>query len=95
MNQSSFIAATLLAGFVLYLAAKNRLTAYTSVLWGANVSAATAAPTGSAANYAPLPGGGTNNTVFGMKLPSGVASVMNWTPSLGDIGTLLTALGGE
>jgi len=35
LNQSSFIAAVLLAGFVLFLAAKGRLTAYTAVLWGA------------------------------------------------------------
>lgn len=34
MNQSSFIAGALLAGFVLYLAAKGRLSAYTAVLWG-------------------------------------------------------------
>lgn len=38
MNQSSFIAAFLLAGFVLFLAANNRLTAYTAVLWGASGS---------------------------------------------------------
>ncbi len=35
MSQSSYIAAILLAGFVLFLAAKGRLTAYTAVLWGA------------------------------------------------------------
>lgn len=34
MNQSSIIVATLLAGFVLYLAAQNRLGVYLSVLWG-------------------------------------------------------------
>jgi hypothetical protein len=34
MNQSSFIAGTLLAAFVLYLAANNRLATYTKVLWG-------------------------------------------------------------
>lgn len=45
MNQSSFIVGALLAGFVLYLAAKGRLTAYTNVLWGP-----TAAPVGSGGN---------------------------------------------
>lgn len=34
MNQSSIIAATLLAGFVLYLAAQDRLKVYAAVLWG-------------------------------------------------------------
>lgn len=38
MDQSSFIAAILLAGFILFLAAKNRLGTYTAVLWG-NTSA--------------------------------------------------------
>lgn len=39
VNQSSFIAAMLLLGFVLFLAAKGRLTAYTAVLWGASGAA--------------------------------------------------------
>lgn len=34
MSQSAFIATALLAGFVLWLAAKNRLGVYTGVLWG-------------------------------------------------------------
>lgn len=34
MNQSSYIAAALLGGFVLYLAAKGRLPVYAAVLWG-------------------------------------------------------------
>lgn len=34
MNQSSYIAAFLLAGFVLFLAANNRLSEYAAVLWG-------------------------------------------------------------
>lgn len=34
MSQSSFIGAMLLAGFVLYLAANNRLATYAAVLWG-------------------------------------------------------------
>lgn len=34
MNQSAIIAASLLAGFVLFLAARNRLSTYVAVLWG-------------------------------------------------------------
>ena len=34
MSQSGFIAALLLAAFVLYLAAQNRLVTYANVLWG-------------------------------------------------------------
>ena len=34
MSQSAAIVAFLLAGFVLYLAAKGRLSTYTNVLWG-------------------------------------------------------------
>lgn len=34
MNQSSTIAAALLAGFALYLAANDRLKVYAAVLWG-------------------------------------------------------------
>jgi len=34
VNQSAFMTASLLAGFVLFLAARNRLGAYTAVLWG-------------------------------------------------------------
>lgn len=34
MNQSAIIGGSLLAGFVLFLAARNRLSAYAGVLWG-------------------------------------------------------------
>lgn len=34
MSQSAFTVAILLAGFVLFLAAKNRLNTYSAVLWG-------------------------------------------------------------
>lgn len=44
MNQSSIIVATLLAGFVLYVAAKGRLGTYLGVLWG---NTAQATPSGS------------------------------------------------
>lgn len=51
MNQSSFILGALLAGFVLFLAARGRLNAYASVLWGA-------APSGP--RYGSVEGGGTS-----------------------------------
>lgn len=38
MNQSSIIAGTLLAAFVLFVAARGRLKAYTGVLWGATAA---------------------------------------------------------
>lgn len=47
MTQSGYIAAALLAGFVLYLAARGRLNAYSAVLWGP-----TAAPKPSALTQA-------------------------------------------
>ena len=53
MNQSAFIAGGLLAGFVLYLAAKGRLGAYESVLWGAT---APASPASGAPQGGPGPG---------------------------------------
>lgn len=34
MSQSSFLVGMALAGFLLFLAAKGRLSAYTAVLWG-------------------------------------------------------------
>lgn len=34
MNQSALIGGALLAGFALFLASQNRLSAYSSVLWG-------------------------------------------------------------
>lgn len=34
MSQSGFIAGTLLAAFILWLAVNDRLSAYTAVLWG-------------------------------------------------------------
>lgn len=42
MTQSGYIAGALLLGFVVYLAAKNRLGVYAGVLWGAGGSAGTA-----------------------------------------------------
>lgn len=47
MSQSTYIVATLLAGFVLFLAARDRLSAYTAVLWGATTQAAPSGPSSS------------------------------------------------
>lgn len=46
MSQSAFIAGALLAGFVLYIAAKGRLVTYTAVLWGPTQSALPAGGSG-------------------------------------------------
>jgi hypothetical protein len=51
VNQSAFIAGALLAGFVIFLAARNRLGAYLAVLWGNTT--------------APTPGPGTSGTITG------------------------------
>jgi hypothetical protein len=55
MSQSSFIAAMLLAGFALFLAARGRLPTYAAVLWGPPP-----APPSSSSGGA---GGGTASTV--------------------------------
>lgn len=47
MSESSYIGAILLAAFILFLAAKGRLTAYTNVLWGNTAAPAPAASSGS------------------------------------------------
>lgn len=46
MSQSAVIGGALLAGFVLFLAARNRLTVYERVLWGAKSAPAPAAKSG-------------------------------------------------
>jgi hypothetical protein len=38
MSQSTFIAGALIAGFVLFLAARNRLSTYAAVLWGSTAA---------------------------------------------------------
>lgn len=47
MSQSAFTVAILLAAFVLFLAAKNRLNTYSAVLWGATKAAPPASSGGS------------------------------------------------
>ena len=81
MNQSSFIAAVLLAGFVLYLAAKNRLGAYTAVFFGPTQAPL---PTWSAASA-----GSTAQTALGLPIPG--FSSMQFSPA--DIASAATAFG--
>lgn len=57
MDQGPFIAGALLAAFVLWLAANNRLNTYTAVLWGPT---AAATPTGG--NSSSSSSGGSSST---------------------------------
>ena len=50
MSQSTFIAGALLAGFVLFLAANNRLATYTAVLWGATAAPEPSGSSGSSSS---------------------------------------------
>ena len=70
MSQSSWIAAALLAGFMLFLAARNRLSAYTAVLWGAT---AAPEPTG---NVGGSSGGGGGGGIDVGKVASAVGSFL-------------------
>lgn len=78
MTQSGYIAAFLLAAFVLYLAAKGRLTAYSAVLWGPTSKAAPATTDNGPPTSGNLTGGN---------------SVGDVGKALGDIGTAAAALG--
>lgn len=49
MNQSAILGGALLAGFVLFLAARDRLTVYERVLWGAKPDAHQTGGSGSSA----------------------------------------------
>lgn len=71
MNQSSFIAGFLLAGFVIWLAANNRLTPYEAVLWG----------TPQAPNTATTSTGGS--TATGSSTPATVAQTATSTVATG------------
>lgn len=57
MSQSSIIGATLLAGFILFLAANDRLQVYASVLWG-DTKAPLPSSQPSTSGAIPGPGGG-------------------------------------
>lgn len=81
MNQSSFIITALLAGFILYLAAKNRLTAYTAVLWGAAPAPASLASTTGANS----PQSNISNSIFG--------AGSSTTPTMNPIQGLTSAVG--
>lgn len=75
MNQSSYIAAVLLAGFVLFLAAKGRLTAYTAVLWGAtSASSASSVATQTQPSDSVIPIPGTS----GLNLSNPFAGMPSW-----------------
>jgi hypothetical protein len=56
LSQSGYIAALLLAAFVLFLAAQNRLTTYAGVLWGATSKPI---PKPTVGTGAPTPAGGS------------------------------------
>lgn len=58
MSQSGYIAALLLAAFVLYLAINNRLVKYAAVLWGATVAPLPSATGNNTGGTLPLPGAG-------------------------------------
>lgn len=95
MNQSSFIAGTLLAGFVLFLAANNRLSLYTAVLWGAASSGAAtksnvAAPSGpgSAAPALPQQTASSGPSQTGGINLSGIQSFVS------QAGSVLSSIGG-
>lgn len=81
MTQSGYIAGALLLGFVVYLAAKNRLGVYAGVLWGAGGSAGTA---GGNSLLVQPPAGSPNNSVLGVQLPSWASTILNWTPTIAE-----------
>lgn len=73
MNQSTIIAGCLFATFVLFLAANNRLSAYTAVLWGN-----TALPNpGATAATSPAIGGSDGNPAGAAALNVGVNLLTN------------------
>jgi hypothetical protein len=77
MSQSGFIAAMLLAAFVLWLAVNDRLSAYTAVLWG---DTAQPKPSGNITTpsgvIGPAPAGGAPATGSpGGLLPDGAPSI--------------------
>jgi hypothetical protein len=79
VNQSSFIAAVLLAGFVLFLAAKGRLTAYTAVLWGATsapLASGVTTQTQPGDKIIPIPG------TPGLNLSNPFAGLPSWVGSI-------------
>ena len=78
MSQSGFLLATLLAAFVLYLAAKNRLGTYAGVFFGA---------------AAPLPTltTSTSSATTSLPIPGASPQLSNLSPS--DIAALATVAG--
>lgn len=95
MNQSSFILGALLAGFVLFIAARGRLPTYAAVLWGP----APAPPGGSSQgggggipgmSGSIIPGIGGSNNMFGIP---GLGGPIPGVP-LPDPSTILSIFGG-
>lgn len=98
MNQSGIMTGAVLGGFLLFLAARNRLATYAHILWGAAPQASTTAnssvagtSTGLAASSTPggLPGASSGafnpssgSTIFGNPALDGIASAAG---SLGDL----------
>lgn len=74
MNQSALIGGALLAGFALFLAARDRLTVYGSVLWGAKPGSGEPAPSTA---VQPLPG-----SIFGDFLSNPLMSPIPGIPML-------------
>ncbi len=72
MNQSGFIVGALLAGFVLFIAARSRLPTYAAVLWGpAPASPGTSGASGGGSSNLGIPGIGGILDEFGRSLPGG------------------------
>lgn len=82
MNQSGTIAAALLAGFVLYLAARDRLKVYAAVLWG-NTEAQLPSHSSAVPGFDVSPAGGAGGSP-GLSLPGlgGAGGLMGDTTSL-------------
>jgi len=92
MNQSSYIAAFLLAGFVLFLAANNRLSEYAAVLWG---SPASTSPTTGEKGAAPgNMTAGAAPTVVNPPDLKGIGTPSFALTQLGQIGNWLTGSAG-
>lgn len=75
MSQSSLILGALLAGFVLFIAARNRLPLYAAVLWGPAPSA------GAGASASASSGSGILDQIPSFPFPG--------APSIGDLGDIL------
>jgi hypothetical protein len=80
VNQSTLLTGALLAAFLLFLAAKNRLVTYANVLWGSQPSgaAAAAAKPATSAGAPPAPAASTSTSAA---TPSGQPAASNTSTS--------------